>query len=310
MLAFHAWSERQAHLVRWLLLGAWLLLIASMLRPDAAAAVTAMRLFWQLVVPLVLLVLVVFSHEAWRRLCPLAFVSQLPRALGRQRQVMDGRGRPAVARVTSSGWLARHHVRLQWGLFVVGLSLRLLLLNERPLLLGVFLLITLAAAVVVGWAWAGKAWCQYVCPMAPVQSILVGPRSLLGSAAHLAPSGQITQSTCRTLGPTGQVQRACVGCQKDCIDIDAELSFWEGLRGKPGLDWAWFSYPGLVIGFLLLQRQGPALQPWSPLLLLLSAWLSVLLCRGLRHWQRRRLQRRHRPLTGTCRRRWAPPVAT
>ena len=132
MLAFHAWSERQAHLVRWLLLGAWLLLIASMLRPGAAAAVTAMRLFWQLGVPLVLLVLVVFSHEAWRRLCPLAFVSQLPRALGRQRQVMDGRGRPAVARVTSSGWLARQQVRLQWGLFLVGLSLRLLLLPLLP----------------------------------------------------------------------------------------------------------------------------------------------------------------------------------
>jgi hypothetical protein len=291
MLAFHAWSERQAHRARWLLLGAWLLLIASMLRPGAAA-VAAMELFWQIGVPLVLLVLVVFSHEAWRRLCPLAFVSQLPRALGRQRMVGDGRGRSAVARVASSGWLARHHVRLQWGLFLVGLSLRLLLLNRQPLLLALFLLITLTAALVVGWAWSGKAWCQYVCPMAPVQSILVGPRSLLGSDAHLTPSGQITQSTCRTFGPTGQVQRACVGCQRDCIDIDAELSFWEGLRGKPGLGWAWFSYPGLVIGFLLLQRHGSALTPWTPLLLLLSAWLSVLLCRGLRRWQKRRLEPR------------------
>ena len=292
MLAFHAWSERQAHLARWLLLAAWLLLILSLLGPGGAAAVTAMHLYWQVGVPLVLLVLVVFSHEAWRRLCPLAFVSQLARALGRQRTVTDGRGRLAVARVPSSGWLARHHVRLQWGLFLLGLSLRLLLLNERPLALALFLLITMAAAVVVGWAWSGKAWCQYICPMAPVQSILVGPRSLLGSAAHLTPSGQITQSTCRTLGPTGQVQRACVGCQKDCIDIDAELSFWEGLRGKQGLDWAWFSYPGLVTGFLLLQRYGRALTPWSPLLLLLSAWVSVLLCRAFRRWQRRRLQAR------------------
>jgi amino acid transporter len=93
MLAFHAWSERQAHLARWLLLAAWLLLILSLLGPGGAAAVTAMHLYWQVGVPLVLLVLVVFSHEAWRRVCPLAFVSQLARALGRQRTVTDGRGR-------------------------------------------------------------------------------------------------------------------------------------------------------------------------------------------------------------------------
>lgn len=292
MLAFHAWSERQAHVVRWLLLAAWLLLIGSLLLPDPALATSALGLFWQVGVPLVLLVLVALSHEAWRRLCPLAFVSQLARALGWQRSVPDARGRPSVARVAPAGWLARHHVRLQWGLFLAGLSLRLVLLNHSPHWLAAFLLATLAAALVVGWAWAGKAWCQYICPMAPVQSILVGPRSLLGSAAHLAGAGQITQSTCRNIGPSGQVQRACVGCQKDCIDIDAELSFWEGLRGKPGLAWAWLSYPGVVIGFLLLQRLDPAQRVWAPLLLLAAGWLSVLLLRAFRAGQRRRLQPR------------------
>lgn len=292
MLAFHAWSERQAHVVRWLLLAAWLLLIGSLFLPNPAVATTALGLFWQVGVPLVLLVLVVLSHEAWRRLCPLAFVSQLARAIGWQRSVPDVRGRPSVARVAPAGWLARHHVRLQWGLFLAGLSLRLVLLNHSPRWLAVFLLATLAAALVVGWAWAGKAWCQYICPMAPVQSILVGPRSLLGSAAHLAGSGQITQSTCRSIGPSGQVQRACVGCQKDCIDIDAELSFWEGLRGKPGLAWAWFSYPGLVVGFLLLQRLPATQRPWAPLLLLAVAGLSVLLGRAFRAAQLRRLRPR------------------
>jgi hypothetical protein len=292
VLAFHAWSERKAHLVRWLLLAAWLLLIGTLLLPDPALATTGLGLFWQVGVPLVLLVLVVLSHEAWRRLCPLAFVSQLARAIGWQRNVPDARGRPSVARVAPAGWLARHHVRLQWGLFLAGLSLRLLLLNHSPRWLAVFLVATLAAALVVGWAWAGKAWCQYICPMAPVQSILVGPRSLLGSAAHLAGSGQITQSTCRSIGPSGQEQRACVGCQRDCIDIDAELSFWEGLRGKPGLAWAWLSYPGLVIGFLLLQRLPASQRPWAPLLLLAAAWLSVLVGRAFREGQLRRLRPR------------------
>jgi hypothetical protein len=292
VLAFHAWSERQAHLVRWLLLAAWLLLIASLLLPDPAAASTGLQLFWQVGVPLVLLVLVVLSHEAWRRLCPLAFVSQLARAIGWQRSLPDARGRPSVARVAPTSWLARHHVRLQWGLFLMGLSLRLLLLDHSPLWLALFLLATMAAALVVGWAWAGKAWCHYICPMAPVQSILVGPRSLLGSVAHLAGAGQITQSTCRSIGPSGQVQRACVGCQKVCIDIDAELSFWEGLRGKPGLAWAWLSYPGLVIGFLLLQRLPASQRLWAPLLLLAAAWLSVLFGRAFREGQLRRLRPR------------------
>ncbi len=154
MLAFHAWSEREAHRVRWLLLGAWLLLIASLLAPAPGLATSALGVFWQVGVPLVLLVLVVLSHEAWRRLCPLAFVSQLARSLGWQRSVLDARGRPSVARVAPSGWLARHHVRLQWGLFLAGLSLRLLLLNQSPRWLAVFLLATLAAALLVGWAWA------------------------------------------------------------------------------------------------------------------------------------------------------------
>ena len=292
MLAFHTWSERQVHRCRWLLLLAWLLLIASLLAPAPSMAITAMGLFWQVAVPLVLLVLVVLSHEAWRRLCPLAFVSQLARALGWQRTVLDARGRPSLARVASSGWLGRHHIQLQWGLFLAGLSLRLVLLNHSPRWLAGFLLATLAGALLVGWAWAGKAWCQYFCPMAPVQTILVGPRSLLGSQAHLAGSGVISQSTCRSIGPTGQEQRACVGCQKNCIDIDAELSFWEGLRGKPGLAWAWYSYPGVVIGFQLLQRLDPGQRIWAPLLLLGSGWLSVLLLRTFRESQRRRLQPR------------------
>ncbi|MGA1769914.1 MAG: hypothetical protein ACO4CP_08935, partial [Steroidobacteraceae bacterium] len=295
VLAFHAWSERQAHRVRWLLLAAWLLLIASLLAPAPGLATGALGLFWQLGVPLVLLVLVVLSHEAWRRLCPLAFVSQLARALGWQRTVLDAKGRHSVARVEPRGWLARDHVRLQWGLFLGGLCLRLLLLNHSPRWLAVFLLATLAGALLAGWAWAGKAWCQYICPMAPVQTILVGPRSLLGSSAHLAGSGPITQSTCRSIGPTGQEQRACVGCQKNCIDIDAELSFWEGLRGNPGLAWAWYSYPGVVIGFLLLQRLEPGLRIGSPLLLLGAGWLSVLLLRAFRDSQRRRLQPRLGP---------------
>lgn len=97
-------GEGQLHVMRWFLLVGWLLLIASLLipainapgwmlpacPPELAASCLAHRqpgnrLFWGTVVPLGLLLIGVVSQELLRRICPLAFVSQLARALGRQR---------------------------------------------------------------------------------------------------------------------------------------------------------------------------------------------------------------------------------
>jgi hypothetical protein len=95
--------------------------------------------------------------------------------------------------------------------------------------------------------------------MAPVQTVVTGPRSLFGSPAHVDTSSRITQSMCRSIGAKGQIQSACVACQAPCIDIDAERAYWQTLTGKPGLTWAWWSYPGLVIAFfLLIKDQSPA----------------------------------------------------
>jgi hypothetical protein len=69
-----------------------------------------------------------------------------------------------------------------------------------------------ASALLVGWAYGGKAWCQYFCPMAQVQTIVTGPRSLLGNPAHLDTTSRITQSMCRTIGDQGKLQSACVAC--------------------------------------------------------------------------------------------------
>lgn len=269
--------ERQAHAVRSLLLGGWLLLILSLLLspwaswdpwvgrlascpPGQACALhdhDGPRLFWGAVVPAGLFIIVVFSHELWRRICPLSFVSQLFRALGLQRTIVTKSGRRDVAKVAADSWLARHHVQLQWFLLITGLVLRLLVLNSSSVGLGLFLALTVVAALLVGWAYGGKAWCQYVCPMGPVQVILTGPRSLFGSAAHLGTNSKITQSMCREVGDQGVEKTACVACQSPCLDIDAERLYWQSLRGKRGLTWAWYSYPGLVLAFfLLIQWQG------------------------------------------------------
>ncbi len=267
MLSIGTWSERHAHLTRWALLAGWSGLILTMLVPgwdpwpfdiDHCGGLRQChhhegnQIFWALVVPLGVLMLVLFSHELWRRICPLAFVSQVFRALGLQRTVLGKGGRRDVVKVEANSWLARHHVQLQWGLFITGLSLRLLVVNSNPLALGLFLIVTLIAALVVGWAYAGKAWCQYFCPMAPVQTLVTGPRSLLGTSAQLQTGSPLTQSMCRSASPSGKESSACVACQSPCIDIDSERAYWQNLSNKPGLQWAWYSYPGLAVGFFLL----------------------------------------------------------
>ena len=266
---FSSWSERQAHLVRWLLLLGWLGLIISLLIPHfdpwpfnvnpcgplrQCHTHDGNQIFWGMVVPAGLLILVVLSHEVWRRICPLAFVSQVFRALRWQRTVPGRGGRREVVKIEVGSWLGQHHVQLQWSLFIAGLCLRLLVVNSSPPALGVFLALTVTAALGVGWAYGGKAWCQYFCPMAPVQTVVTGPRSLLGSPAHLDTTSRITQSMCRTIGDQDKLQSACVACQAPCIDIDSERAYWQTITGKRGLTWAWHSYPGLVLAFFLLIR--------------------------------------------------------
>lgn len=344
-------GERQLHAIRWCLLAGWLVLIASLFIPAVQAPAwlapscpealepaclghgqPGNRLFWGTVVPLGLLLIGVVSHEFWRRICPLAFVSQLARALGRQRTTIGKRGRPEVVLVTADSWLGRHHLEFQWSLFMAGLCLRLLLVNGNPLALAILLVGTLLAAVVVGWAYGGKAWCQYICPMGPVQQVLTGMRGPLGSRAHVGARSRITQSMCRSVSADGHEHSVCVACQAPCIDIDAERAFWQNLRGKPGLGWAFTSYPGLVVGFFWLmeasgnqsgleasasgylrsglwafdadlpQRAMWPLVSWFPvprlllfpLLLTVAAWLSVLLFRGVQGGLERRYRRQQR----------------
>ncbi|MFM7268335.1 MAG: cyclic nucleotide-binding domain-containing protein [Cyanobium sp.] len=273
MQLFSRLPEQQVRVIRWLLLIGWLLLIASLLVPaltlpfpwalqcpEGVASGCGLhrqpgnRLFWGTVVPVGLLLIGAVSHELWRRVCPLAFVSQLARALGRQRRRPGRKGKPELVMVETESWLGRHHLSLQWSLLIAGLCLRLLAVNGSPLGLAVLLLLTLAAALLVGWAWGGKAWCQYVCPMGPVQTVLTGLRSPLGSTAHVGTSSKVTQSMCRNVNAEGREQSACVACQAPCLDIDAERSFWQSLRGKRSLGWIWLSYPGLILAFFLLMQ--------------------------------------------------------
>jgi hypothetical protein len=276
--------ESRMHVIRWILTTGWLLIIASLFFDPWSPALTepghpwsplrlseacvpvqdrclveqpyplGTTLFWGAVVPSGIFILLVFGHELWRRICPLSFLSQIPRALGLQRQTAKvnprtGERRLQLAKVPADSWLARHYSAVQFGWLFAGLCGRLLFFNADRLVLAAWLLGTIAVAMVVGWMYGGKAWCQYFCPMAPVQSVFSAPSGLLGSKAHLSEQ-PITQSMCRTTLPDGSEQSACVACQQPCIDIDAERMYWARIP-TPAFAFERYGYVGLVLGYFL-----------------------------------------------------------
>jgi hypothetical protein len=277
-------SERRMHWIRWILTGGWLLIIASLFYDPWTSALTTAEhpwsplrlsnqcievqgeclaeqpyalgttLFWGAIVPAAIFILLVFGHELWRRICPLSFLSQIPRALGWQRQFKrenkkTGKVRYELAKVDRNSWLGRNYAYVQFSWLFIGLCGRILFFNGDRLMLGGWLLFTVAMAITVGYLYGGKSWCQYFCPMAPVQSIYGEPGGLLASKAHTSEE-LITQSMCRTVLPDGKEQSACVACQNPCIDIDAERTYWNSLN-QPETAFLRYGYVGLVIGYFV-----------------------------------------------------------
>jgi CRP-like cAMP-binding protein len=279
-------SERSMHSVRMVLVGSWLVLIGSMFYDPFSTYLTSpsntyspfqinaraacfqfqdiclkmqpyalgARIFWGMVVPASILILVILGHETWRRICPLSFLSQIPRALGiqRRRQVIDPETqslRSELVSISQDSWLGRNSIYCQFGLLFAGLTIRLLFANSDRLALGIYLLATIIAAISIGYLYAGKTWCHYFCPMGPVQTIYTGTGGLLGSQAHQN-QGSITQSMCRTTDATGTERSACVSCQSPCLDIDAERAYWDNIDA-PGQKLLYYGYVGLVLGFFL-----------------------------------------------------------
>jgi hypothetical protein len=275
--------EKRMHYVRWILSIGWAVLIGSLFYDPISAQLTEQhnlwspfhiqgscinfqgtclkqvpyamgaRIFWGMVIPSAIILLLFFGHEAWRRICPLSFIAQIPRALGLQHKRLTtkktGERVPEPVKVSKDSWLGRNYLYLQFFLLFLGLNIRLLFVNSDCLALGVYLVSTILLAMAVNYWYGGKSWCHYICPMAPVQMIYTGPRGLLGSKAHQEKKN-ITQSMCRIVDDKGKEKSACVGCKSTCLDIDMEKSYWEGLH-QPERKPLYYGYIGLVIGFYL-----------------------------------------------------------
>jgi hypothetical protein len=199
------------------------------------------RIFWGFVVPSAIALVFVLGHETWRRICPLYFLSQIPRALGMKPK----------KQISQNKWLVENHLYLQFALFFIGLNMRILFVNSARPVFGLFLLFTISAAIVINLFYGGRSWCHYVCPFGMVQMVFTGPRGLLGSEAQKEPPRTITQSMCRTFDPETKSEKiTCISCKSPCMDIDAEKAYWEQLT-KPGRKLVQYGYLGLVCGYFL-----------------------------------------------------------
>ena len=264
-------SEKKMHLIRLTLVISWFVLIFSLfydpisphltdpnnfmspfrstyscvlLQADCLEALSypmGSRIFWSMVVPCAVLIVLVLGHETWRRICPLYTLSQIPRALGIK----------PLLKIKKNQWLLKNHLYLQFGLLFTGLNIRILFASSDPIMLGLLLLTTIIAAIFINALYGGRSWCHYVCPFGVVQMIFTGPRGLFGSDAHTGPRQKIAQSECRTVDQNKGIEKsACVGCKMACMDKDAEKSYWHYLT-HPGRKFVQYGYLGLVIGFFL-----------------------------------------------------------
>lgn len=211
----------------------------------------APRIFWTMLIPILPLFLMVFGHEAWRRICPLSFASQIPGylRLRRFRNKFDrrtGHATRAIMLIDRKSWLARNAWYFQFGLLFVGVTLRLLAINSDRHSMGFALLAVIVAAILTGILWGGKTWCNYFCPANIVQKIYTEPGGILESAPHFS-RPPLPQSMCRKPSPKGDVS-ACVACTASCGDIDLQGSYWTGVL-DPQRRNVYYMFFGLVLGF-------------------------------------------------------------
>lgn len=272
--------ERRMLTVRMILFAAWATLIVSLFwdpvtihltQPDSASPfrlkdtpvavqgqvleqkpyAMGARMFWTMVLPCVPMIIMLLGHEAWRRICPLSFASRIPYYLGIQwlrktfnRQTGKVEKKPAT--ISPDSFLSRYHFPIQFIFLSTGVTARLLFINSDRWVLAAFFIFIISAAILVGLFYGGKTWCNYFCPIAPIQKIYTSPRGLLESQAH-TPKQPVSQSMCRAPGKDAD-QSVCVACAAPCPDIDLERSHWETYMQR-GTRFTYYGYFGMVFMF-------------------------------------------------------------
>jgi hypothetical protein len=187
------------------------LIAFSVVRPALAG-----RIVWTVAIASLPLFFVLAGYHRWRRICPLAFVSQVPAMIG-----LAGSRR-------AGPWLRDHGYRLAFAIFIVSLWLRLIATNGDGYALAIFLGGISLAAFVTGLLFTGKTWCNYVCPVSFVEKLYTEPRGLRET-------------------PNSQCQ-VCTACRPICPDINEENSYWKDIL-LPDKRQVFYAFPGVVLAF-------------------------------------------------------------
>lgn len=180
------------------------------------------RLTWTVAIASLPFFWMAFGYHVWRRICPLAVMGQVGRLLGR----------PGTRKI--GDWLGKNYILVQLGLMVVALTLRLVATNGSDVWLAGFLGVVIVAAITTSFVYAGKTWCNFLCPVGLVEKIYTEP-------AHAAAHKSDMSSQCAP----------CVACKKHCPDIDLEQGYWKEATGGEGRPRriAYFAWPGIVVAF-------------------------------------------------------------
>ena len=148
---------------------------------------------WTIVIASVPVVIVLVGYHRWRRVCPLAFVAQLPAHLAR----------PGTRK--AGPWLEAHYYYAAFAVFFVSLWLRLIATNGDGHTISAFIGLLSLTALLVGALYTGKTWCNYLCPLSFIEKIYTEPHGL-----RETPSSQCVP---------------CTACKKAYPDINEENAY-------------------------------------------------------------------------------------
>jgi hypothetical protein len=174
------------------------------------------RVFWTMLLPLLVLLLVLGGFHPWRSLCPLAALGELGQRLGG----------PSLRKVPA--WLERAHLVVPFVVLAALLVVRLVVTNGDGPWLSVLLVGLAVAAVAANRIYTGKTWCNFFCPVGVVERIYTDP-------APLVPA---RNSQCAR----------CTACKRSCPDIDQENNYWRELQAS-GRRLVTYAFPGVVLAF-------------------------------------------------------------
>jgi hypothetical protein len=200
--------------LRWVALAVFIALpLSSYVFEDYAGGVV-----WTIVIAGLPVFIVLVGYHRWRRICPLAFVAQLPAYL------------TCPGTRKAGAWLEANYYYVACVVFVVSLWLRLIATNGDGTAIAAFFVLLSLTALLFGVFYTGKTWCNYICPVSFIEKIYTEPQGLRDT-----PNSQCVP---------------CTACKQSCPDINQEHGYWKEIDARPKRV-VYYAFPGLVFGFYL-----------------------------------------------------------